>query len=255
MAIMLRTQGIPSRIVNGFRGGEFNDLTGSYVIRARDAHSWVEAYIPGYGWTTFDPTPAGLAATRGRWNRLFLYLDAASEFWREWVVNYDVAQQRSLEETAGRQTRALWQRQRAWLRGEYAALLASTRRAQRALLRSPRHFAWGVAGTIAFLMLLANTRRLGRAWRSRRLAARPAQAPQMAASIWYARMTRAAARRGWRKSPAQTPREFVSSIGERELREHVDRFTRHYQRARFARSSKDAARLPDLYQEISSRPR
>ena len=57
MAIMLRTLGIPSRVVNGFRTSEFNDLTGNYVIRASSAHSWVEAYFPGYGWVSFDPTP------------------------------------------------------------------------------------------------------------------------------------------------------------------------------------------------------
>src|SRR5579864_9429835 len=42
MAVMLRTLGIPSRVVNGFRTDEFNDLTGNYVVRAKDAHSWVE---------------------------------------------------------------------------------------------------------------------------------------------------------------------------------------------------------------------
>ena len=61
MAVMLRTLGIPSRVVNGFRSDEFNDLTGNYVVRAKDAHAWVEAYFPGYGWQTFDPTPAGSA--------------------------------------------------------------------------------------------------------------------------------------------------------------------------------------------------
>ena len=58
MAVMLRSLRIPSRIVTGFRGGEFNDLTGQYVVRASDAHSWVEAYFPGSGWISFDPTPA-----------------------------------------------------------------------------------------------------------------------------------------------------------------------------------------------------
>jgi hypothetical protein len=249
---MLRTQGIPSRIVNGFRGGEFNDLTGSYVVRARDAHSWVEAYIPGYGWTTFDPTPAGPGATRSRWNRLQLYLDAASEFWREWVVNYDVAHQRTLEQTAGEHTRSLWGRQRAWLRAQYVSLLAATRRVQRGLLRSPARWGFGMAGGLVLLVLLANARRLRRAWRYRRAAARPQQVPRLAASIWYGRMTRAAARRGWRKSPAQTPREFVATISEVELRDRVARFTRHYERARFAHSAEDAARLPELYEEISS---
>ena len=255
MALMLRTQGIPARLVNGFRGGEFNDLTGSYLIRARDAHSWVEAYIPGYGWATFDPTPAGLGTVRGRWNRLQLYLDAASEFWREWVVNYDAGHQRSLEVTAGRQTRAFWQSRVDWLRAQYGSLLGSARRTQAALLHSPWRWAMRLAVALGLVIVVLNFRRLRRLWRQRRIAARPANAPQMAASIWYLRMTRAAARRGWPKSPAQTPREFVGSIGEDGLRRSADRFTRHYERARFAQSGEDAERLPELYAEISSKGR
>ena len=50
MAVMLRTLRIPARLVNGFVNDEFNDLTGNYVVRAKDAHAWVEAYFPGYGW-------------------------------------------------------------------------------------------------------------------------------------------------------------------------------------------------------------
>jgi transglutaminase-like putative cysteine protease len=252
MAIMLRTLGIPARIVNGFRGGEFNDLTGSYLVRARDAHSWVEAYIPGYGWTTFDPTPAGLGIPRGRWSRLQLYLDAASEFWREWVVNYDSIHQRTLEDSAGAHGRALWEGERAWLRTQYALLLARARRAQRSLLRAPSRWGFGFGVAVMILILLANAGRLRRGWRNRRTASWPAQAPQLAASIWYTRMTRATARRGWRKLPAQTPQEFVETIDEDSLRQCVDRFTRHYVRARFAQSTEDAERLPELYQEITS---
>ena len=67
MAVMLRTQGIPSRVVNGFRPNEFNDVTSQYVVRDSDAHSWVEAYFPGHGWVSFDPHPVGLRSrtTRG----------------------------------------------------------------------------------------------------------------------------------------------------------------------------------------------
>jgi len=57
MTVMLRTLGIPSREVNGFLPGEFNELGGDYIVRASDAHSWVEAYFPGSGWIVFDPTP------------------------------------------------------------------------------------------------------------------------------------------------------------------------------------------------------
>jgi len=69
MAVMLRLLHIPSRIVTGFRSGEFNDLTGQYIVRASDAHSWVEAYFPGTGWVSFDPTPAGNAPAQHRRQR------------------------------------------------------------------------------------------------------------------------------------------------------------------------------------------
>ena len=77
MAVLLRTVGIPSRIITGFRGAQFNQLNSNYIVRASDAHSWVEAYIPGAGWTAFDPTPAGDAPLRTLWSRYQLYLDAA----------------------------------------------------------------------------------------------------------------------------------------------------------------------------------
>ena len=60
MAVMLRTLNIPTRLVNGFQTGSYNRIGKDFVVRARDAHSWVEAYFPGYGWIPFDPTPADL---------------------------------------------------------------------------------------------------------------------------------------------------------------------------------------------------
>jgi hypothetical protein len=72
MAVMLRTLGIPARVVNGFRGAEFNSLTSQYLVRESDAHSWVEAYFPGKGWVTFDPTPGGPAPEHTAWSRLLL---------------------------------------------------------------------------------------------------------------------------------------------------------------------------------------
>nr|PZN39496.1 MAG: hypothetical protein DIU70_09360 [Bacillota bacterium] len=57
MAVMLRTLGIPARWVQGFAvyPGEATEV----AVRNRDAHAWVEAYFPGYGWVIFDPTPRG----------------------------------------------------------------------------------------------------------------------------------------------------------------------------------------------------
>ncbi|MCM3768115.1 DUF3488 and transglutaminase-like domain-containing protein [Neobacillus niacini] len=62
MAVMLRTIGIPTRWVKGFTGGEFTEYTQGdeskeiYQITNNNAHSWVEAFIPGQGWVPFEPT-------------------------------------------------------------------------------------------------------------------------------------------------------------------------------------------------------
>ncbi len=56
MAMMLRSQGIPARVVAGYAAGEFVAEANVYRVRANDAHTWVEVYFPRYGWITFEPT-------------------------------------------------------------------------------------------------------------------------------------------------------------------------------------------------------
>jgi transglutaminase-like putative cysteine protease len=58
MALMLRTVGIPARVVSGFSPGLPTGTRGEYTVRDLDAHSWVEVYFAGLGWVTFDPTPS-----------------------------------------------------------------------------------------------------------------------------------------------------------------------------------------------------
>lgn len=55
MVVMLRSVGIPARWTKGFAPGYLNDA-GQYEITNNEAHSWVEAYIPGIGWLPFEPT-------------------------------------------------------------------------------------------------------------------------------------------------------------------------------------------------------
>ncbi len=57
MALLLRMAGVPARVASGFAPGQFDASRGTYVVRDLDAHSWVEAFFPGIGWVTFDPTP------------------------------------------------------------------------------------------------------------------------------------------------------------------------------------------------------
>ena len=67
MAVMARSLGIPSRVVMGFAPGEVQNVNGEeqIVVRARNAHAWVELYLAGQGWIRFDPTPRGDSINRG----------------------------------------------------------------------------------------------------------------------------------------------------------------------------------------------
>jgi transglutaminase-like putative cysteine protease len=58
MIIMLRSQGIPSRMSAGFAQGTYDAERGAFIVTEQEAHTWVEAYFPGYGWISFEPTAA-----------------------------------------------------------------------------------------------------------------------------------------------------------------------------------------------------
>jgi protein-glutamine gamma-glutamyltransferase len=249
MAIMLRTVGIASRIVNGFRGGEYNDVTGSYIVRAKDAHSWVEAYLPGYGWHTFDPTPSS-PTLPGAWNRMYLYMDAMREFWHEWIVNYDTGHQNVLGFAAIRQSRSGFERLRDWSQSTYQSCL---RRANTLRKQFEQHVnAWtlSTAGCSGILLLLLVGPRLYAYIRRMRLARKPSLEPHSAATIWYQRALKLLARRGMRKSGKQTPQEFLLTVPALNVRQSVQSFTTHYERARFGDSAQDAEKLPELYRDI-----
>ena len=94
LGILLRMQGIPSRVVVGYLPGYRNMLTGSYNIRFRDAHAWNEAFIDGRGWVTLDGTPRSEMPWEQSFVRdLFEELDSA---WYQKVVSFDGATQKHL---------------------------------------------------------------------------------------------------------------------------------------------------------------
>ncbi|MFZ1005470.1 MAG: DUF3488 and transglutaminase-like domain-containing protein [Candidatus Sulfotelmatobacter sp.] len=252
MAVMLRTLQIPARVVNGFRSDEFNDVTGNYVVRAKDAHSWVEAYFPAYGWVTFDPTPGGASGTPEGWGRVMLYMDAAASFWREWVISYDSSHQNVLGQTAITGTRASWERARLWAQLSYDRMLSWTRLRERDAETSPKRSVGGIAVVALLILVLANFARIVRMIRTRQLQAHPERSPHQAAAMWYERMAQHMARRGLQKSTSQTPHEFVRVIEDEQLQIRVRTFTEAYESARFGESSDDARRLPELYEEVEA---
>ncbi len=95
MVIMLRGLGIPSRVVNGFYGGERNEYGNYFIVRQSDAHAWVEALI-GNEWRRFDPTPA-VAAQKPP--TLSLLLDSLRLQWTRYVVGFSSDDQKEIVRT------------------------------------------------------------------------------------------------------------------------------------------------------------
>jgi protein-glutamine gamma-glutamyltransferase len=101
MAVLLRLAGIPSRLVGGYMGGQYNDYGKYYLVTQNNAHVWVEAYIYRKGWVRFDPTPAaaGAPAVMGRrsfWRNAGLYFDLINYYWNVMVIDYNLDKQISV---------------------------------------------------------------------------------------------------------------------------------------------------------------
>ncbi len=243
MAVMLRSLGIPARLATGFQSGVYNPVSGLWLVRASDAHSWVEAWIPGNGWTTFDPTPPdGNAGGLAIFARFAMYLDAAETFWQEWVMTYDVARQGTLAyrmEQGARRLGLRWSVTAASVRSgweRYGAVWA-------------RRFGWQAlawaAGLVALGFAAGPLVRLMR-MRQRVGRVRRGQASVADASLLYQRMLHILKRRGYQKPPWFTPAEFAASLPRTPLGDSVGEFTGTYNALRFGGHAEAAPRLSIL---------
>ena len=100
MAVLLREVGIPARNVNGFLGGDWNDFGQFLTVTQNQAHSWTEVFFPGYGWVTFDGTPAAaadFAEQADTWNGPFRKVfDGFEHRWDKWILEYNLEKQVNL---------------------------------------------------------------------------------------------------------------------------------------------------------------
>jgi len=252
MTVMMRTLGIPARYVNGFLPGEYNDVGGDYIIRASDAHSWVEVFFSGYGWITFDPTPPSDDHPAGLLSQLGFYWDWFQLQWNDWVVNYDFIHQFTLAQGVQRVSRR-------WT----ASLRERFERARSAGATHLRYWSEDASSIPPWMLILVTLLLTGalvvcnRQVRERLVFACRVKLgfdtpPAQAASLFYHRMLRLLDGAGWRKSPSQTPSEFAASLPAGEIAAPVARFTDLCLAARFGGRSVEVSRLTGLLDEIKS---
>ena len=141
MVLLLRAQGVRARLVSGFVATEWNKASGYLIVRARDAHTWVEV-LDGNTWVRYDPTPSSFQQV----SLITNILDTVRMAWYRNVVTYDLARQVQTANSLGR-----------FFTGSGRAITSafeSFRRVASRLLRDWRVLSGiVVAATLAFLFL------------------------------------------------------------------------------------------------------
>lgn len=203
-AVMLRALGIPSRVVNGFRRGEYNPWGDYYFVRQSDAHSWVEAFFPGIGWVEFDPTPPSGAdqqwAISRALSRLFDSMDA---MWGE-VVTFDRIKQRSFFRSVWAKLEKQWQSASRGAESLARFKLPETE-TLRGWLKTRLHISIPILLAIPLCFLLFRYRRYFRIFFKRRLMR---QSGGEIAQEYYLELVDLLRKKGIEKSPFETPLEF-----------------------------------------------
>jgi len=220
LTLLLRSIGIPARMVNGFKGGDYNAMAGVTTVRQKHAHSWVEALVgrrPGLGvetqpiWLTLDPTPAdernaSVARVGGLSTNFRQLTDFIRYVWIFYIVGFNS------------------ERQDYFLYGPIRALIKEARRGFAIMgetLRGWLHFPSfesffslrGFAVSFAALLILVSLARLA-AWAVRKVVRRLSGSKSERASgsagiQFYRRLLQLLAGYGLERPPAETPREFA----------------------------------------------
>lgn len=227
MALMVRSLGIPARVVSGYYGGEWNASDESYLVRKSMAHLWVEVYFIDYGWVTFDPSPPAIDTEYSAWEQ-------ASRIFDRYALNAKIMWYR---EVIGFRGGIQWSELRDALRD--SAKLDFTfldREARNALSVSgfvvPFAIVWlvvvGALGWAAFSLVAYIRRRT-----ARRLAG-PITADQVRAQRIYGRLKKKLAKLG-AECEGKTSRELLLHVKEAETIDYgpVTNVIDIYNRARF----------------------
>ncbi len=221
-AVMLRIAGIPSRVIGGYRGGYYNDVGQYYLIPQKNAHVWVEAFVPQRGWLRYDPTPASLEnfAFPSQGDPLLrarVFLDTVNYYWYAFIINYNLEKQISF-----------LQKIRTGIKKPSLKLKFNKDAFSKYLI-----IALLIAGTIFIIRLFAMPRKS----REKRLLAAFLQKME---------------KHGYRKEASQGLEEFVSRIDDNRLREKASVFVRSFEGIYFRDKTFTRESLAELRNILSS---
>jgi transglutaminase-like putative cysteine protease len=231
LTVMLRSIGIPARLVAGFSAGEFNPFTGMYVVRNTDAYAMTEVYFPKYGWFAFDPIPNHpLIPPSVEDTQTFSVL---RQFWH-WVAGWLPSPVTGL------------------LNNVFGTIFSYVNRAIAWFLAL---FAQGWLGVLTGLVLATTTAFLGwlgwNQWREWRKRCWLGKLPPM--ENIYQQMLQWADQKGLGKHPAQTPLEYAKASYQHHAQataEVIDEICQAYVGWRYGGHTPNLKQLRQSWQEL-----
>ncbi len=234
MVILLRSAGVPARLVNGFVGVEWNEWGDYLIVRQNHAHSWVEAFLPGKGWTIYDPTPPDPNLLNiNKLNLLEKSLDFLRMSWQRYIIRYSVHDQVQVIQYFRSGSRDAVQKLKNML-------------SLKTLVNHVREFSpiflFLFLVTIVYLIF---KRRYGAFTFSKR--------PPLSV-VLYQDMLRKLGKSGWVKNPSWTAREFLQSMTNLPDAKHnmVCTITEFYEKHRFSNCPITASKEKEIRKLISS---
>ena len=227
-ALLLRAAGVPTRYVNGYLGGEWNDIGHYVAVRDNRAHSWIEAFTPDAGWVRVDATPPLPAVAHA--GRLRQLGDALDFRWSRWIVGYDLGRQLDLLRRLGRTFHV-----------DLHAPSATRGRVP----------GWLVVVLVVALASVAASR-VSRARVPGRVFARPARAGRAPVERLYDRACARLTAAGLPRARAETPREYAARVAAagRDATTTLAELTELYAAARFGRRAVDPEALRRLGRQL-----
>lgn len=253
MVLMLRSIGIPARLVTGFLATEWNDFGGYYTVRQRDAHAWVEVYYPHSGWITMDPTPAGALTAPSMWDTFRRLGESFRLHWDRVFIRYSARDQlavvQSIREGGDSARDVLSQ----WTKG-FGVAASQLMRELEARARAANPIIFWLVAVLPALGLACLILVIRDQWRYRRSPDRPMARKQQQIVQLYKKMLEIAARRGINTRPSMTPTEFTQVVGREwtEAESTVAGLTALYCRGRFSSSSLSGEELNQAVDQINA---
>jgi transglutaminase-like putative cysteine protease len=203
-AVLARCVGIPTRLVTGYATGSYNPFTMEYVVREKDAHAWDEVYFPDIGWIPFDSSPAFSLMPTYQKRGVFIGIGTVLKYFKSLVKA--LVSRRDLEQVDN------------WI--EFAGSVFA-------------------AGILLYLFFAAQ--KLKFHWKNftpwkrfKKSSVKPSDISRKKVRVFYRKLERFLARRGYKRTISETPLELIEKIEEKEMKERVMKIIQIYEQIRFS---------------------